>query len=303
MLLEYLSNELVLDKGYVDVIAKTAHRRYKRFDIPKASGDDRTIYHPSKELKVLQRVIHDDFLTKLPVHESASAYKKGSSPFKNASLHKDGNYFLRIDFQSFFESISKTDVVTFINRYRESGGFSWTHKDVSLFANLVCFNGGLSIGSVTSPVLANAICYDLDCKVYGYCQSIGVVYTRYSDDLYFSSVEAGRLFAVPSEIKSIIRSLECPSHLWINTSKTFHTSRKRQVKITGLVISNNREVSIGREQKRYIRSLVYSWDSISLEQKKYLAGYLSYCKSVEPSFINSLCKKYGAKKIMDIQKF
>ncbi|EGR0790832.1 RNA-directed DNA polymerase, partial [Vibrio vulnificus] len=51
---------------------------------------------------------------------------------------------------------------------------------------------------------------------------------------------------------------------------------------------------------REIRSQIYNWTSLNDEDKKYLSGYLSYVKSVEPEFINALCCKYGAYKIKEI---
>jgi RNA-directed DNA polymerase len=72
--------------------------------------------------------------------------------------------------------------------------------------------------------------------------------------------------------------------------------------VTGLIITNDKTVSIGRKKKREIRSLVHKWDVLTLEKKKYLQGYLSFCAGIEPLFINSLCEKFSARKIRDIQK-
>lgn len=73
--------------------------------------------------------------------------------------------------------------------------------------------------------------------------------------------------------------------------------------VTGLIITNDKKVSLGRSKKREIRSLVYKWETLDHQRKKYLQGYLSYCSSVEPYFINSLCVKFGSTKIRNIQKY
>lgn len=53
-------------------------------------------------------------------------------------------------------------------------------------------------------------------------------------------------------------------------------------------------------QKKRVKSMVYKWSELTSKEKKYLTGYLSFCSSVEPSFINNLCRKYGSQLIDDI---
>ena len=65
MLLDLISKLVLLEKEYIVSIAETASRRYKRFFIDKRNGKLRAIYHPAKELKAIQRVVHDEVLKKL----------------------------------------------------------------------------------------------------------------------------------------------------------------------------------------------------------------------------------------------
>lgn len=303
MLLSYLSKALVLNEDFISAVADTASKRYKKYQIDKADGTKRTIYHPAKELKVLQRLIHDDILSKLPVHEAATAYVPGSSTRKNAETHKNAKYLLRLDFKGFFESIKVNDVSCFIDDVKHNFDPDWNDDDTELFKKLVCFNGRLTIGSVTSPMLSNAMCYELDSKISNLCGPANIKYSRYADDMFFSTNDADQLFKITTAIKNIVRSLEVPKSLWINFKKTRHSSKKRKMSVTGLVLTNAGHVSIGRKKKREIKSLVYKWISLSPSEKKYLKGYLSYCRSVEPEFINSLCEKYGATIVRDIQKY
>lgn len=66
--------------------------------------------------------------------------------------------------------------------------------------------------------------------------------------------------------------------------------------ITGLIVTPNGDVSIGRRNKRYIKKLLFDFSKskISDKNKSYLKGYLSYIEDVEPDFLNSLSLKYGA---------
>jgi RNA-directed DNA polymerase len=170
---------------------------------------------------------------------------------------------------------------------------------LDLLCNIVCFQKRLTIGSVTSPILTNAMCYDLDEKLSLLAISQKVTYSRYADDMFFSTDQSGILYGIPIQVKNIIRSIDVPKKLWLNFKKTHHSSDKRRKTITGLVITNDNRVSLGRKKKREIRSMIYQWDKLTDDQKKYTSGYLAYCKHVEPEFINSLFLKYGSI-VMDI---
>ena len=303
MLLNLLSKKLLLDQDFISNLALTASVRYKHYSIPKKNGEQRLIFHPSKELKSLQRVLHEDILSLLPIHKAAFAYRKGINLSAHALNHVEGKYFLRMDFKNFFESIKYKDVERFIDENKHFISKDWVKADTQLLCQIVCYKKSLTIGSVTSPVLTNAICHRLDILIENICHSKDVTYTRYADDLYFSTNVPHILIQIQKSVIKIVSELKLPSSLKINTIKTHHSSKKNRVSVTGLVITHDKKVSIGRDQKRYIRSMVYNWSTIGEKEKKYLTGYLSYCISVEPEFINSLCNKYGSDLIIKIQKY
>lgn len=303
MLLDYLSSSLVLTNEFVSLIANTSDERYNKFSIPKKNGGTRVVYQPQKELKLLQRVLHDDFLSKIPLHSACTAYCRGSSVIKNANMHRGNKFLLRLDFVNFFKSITSNDIFNYLNENRDKLDGHWTNEDLELFLKIVCYKGRLTMGSVTSPVISNLVCSMLDSKLQAVCAPLGVTYSRYADDMYFSTNGKNILFDIPSRVIGIIRTLGYPKGLILNTSKTSHSSKKRKMSITGLVITNDGKISLGRDKKREIRTLVYMWDSLTVKKKKYLQGYLSYCASVEPLFINSLCVKFSSAVISKIQSF
>lgn len=303
MLINHLSKKLILDESLISNLIESATLQYKKYEIDKKDGGKRTIYQPAKEIKTLQRTLLDDFLMNLPVHSSATAYVKGKSTKHNVLPHLRSKYFLKIDFKGFFESITDDDIRNFITDNAEILDKNWQKIDTDNLVKLVCFHKRLTIGSVTSPAIANAICYQLDCEISGLCEAKNIIYTRYADDLFFSSNEENILFELSKHIKSITHKIKYPTNLVINNSKTKHSSRKRKVSITNLTITNDSKISIGHKKKRHIKSLVYQWSSISNEQKNHLKGYLAYIRSVEPGFINLLCEKYGATKIKEIMQF
>ena len=91
------------------------------------------------------------------------------------------------------------------------------------------------------------------------------------------------------------KNLRTP-RLIINPEKTVRVSKKNSRRVTGLVISNDARVSLGRGQKRLIRSRVHHFvlGKLTREQILELRGMLAFVHSVEPSFLIRLSEKYGS---------
>lgn len=301
MLIEHISESLMLTKPFILQIAENASDYYNKFSVPKKKGGTRVVYQPNKELKLLQRVLHDDLLSKLDVHTSCTAYLKGCSVKLNAERHKDKRFLLRLDFVDFFKSITHNDILFYLREKPIHP--NWTESDSELFLKLVCYKGRLTMGAVTSPMISNLVCHKLDKEIEVLCNPEGITYSRYADDIYLSTNTPNILHLFPIKIIKLLRELSYPKNLIINTSKTLHTSHKRRMQVTGLTITNKGSISIGRSKKREIRSLIHQWDKLSIDKKKYLQGYLSYCVGVEPLFINSLCEKFSARIIKKIQSY
>ncbi|MCK5875057.1 MAG: retron St85 family RNA-directed DNA polymerase [Alcanivoracaceae bacterium] len=275
----------------------TCPRRYKRYNIPKRNGDgQRLICQPSKELKFLQGMVLEKFLLDLPLHRAATAYREGMGIKENASRHKDSRYFLKMDFRNFFPSIKPEILTAHIEKFRqvkisESDAFSLAR----IFFYFDKVDGlSLSIGAPSSPFLSNTVMYYFDCKVSDACEDAGITYTRYADDLCFSSERKNALWSMPKFVQGAL--LECDlDHVSVNPDKTIFVSHKENIHLTGLVITPEGKLSIGRSNKRKTKSLIYSYlnGSLSAENLAWLRGYLSFCMDVEPGFLDSLKSKYG----------
>ena len=100
-----LAKDLKLDYTYIEKIVNRADYYYRDYIIPKKNGGERKISQPSAELKTFQYWVLNNILLKLPVSESAVAYKKGDSIKNNALKHAKSNYILHVDIRDFFSSI------------------------------------------------------------------------------------------------------------------------------------------------------------------------------------------------------
>lgn len=292
MILERMAEEIGVPVRFVESVARTATHEYKRYEIPKRSGGTRVIHHPSKRLKALQRWLLAYVIEKLPVHPAAAAYQKKKSIFDNARIHAPSRYLLRMDFKDFFPSISQVDLAKFIAD-RGASFADWTYKDIDVFCKLVCRNSTLTIGAPTSPALSNAICYDLDVDIHALCEKKQVNYSRYADDLFFSTSQANILEDLAAAVTEAISKLKFPANLKINPSKTRYSSKRGARRVTGIILGSDGRPYVGRRFKRKVRSLVDKYDSLDRTKRASLAGMIAYVTGFDPEFANALINKYG----------
>lgn len=294
MIVEQVASRLALPPAYLFKLAASASYRYKEYKIPKKTKGTRTIHHPARELKLIQRWLVKNTLVSLPVHPAATAYEKNSTIRRNAELHMTNNYLLRIDFQDFFPSLRGADVVAVLtaNRARIADEHV-TDQDIEFVKRIVCRFDALTIGAPTSPLLSNAIMFDFDATWGRNAEARGVTYTRYADDLYFSTSEPNVLHEILQGVRDSLNSGLRP-HIRINEAKTVFSSRKWRRLATGLVLTSDRKLSLGRHKKRVIKALVWRLKNRDLSQLELasLRGWISYIRSVEPDFIARLQRKY-----------
>ena len=282
---------LSLSLEYVVGLASRADSQYRQFTLPKANGKRRVIHHPSRSLKALQRWLVVRYISDLPVHEAAKAYRHRLSIADNARIHAPFSYTVRLDIKRFFESISESDIAALLRT--SSMAAQWSQDDFAFFLESVCYMGRLTIGAPSSPSLANAIFFPLDVKIAQLAEDNGLIYTRYADDLYFSSNVKMDLGWIEKAVSQVLADAVFPSGLQLNLAKSRKLSKKHRKIVTGLVITPQGTLSVGHSLKRRVRSLVYKVNTLTPSERKYLAGVLAYIRSVEPDFVNRLFLKYG----------
>lgn len=298
-IISVISQEMLTDSSEIKLFVNTAPYRYKVYDIPKRNGNgSRRIAQPSSVLKFMQKVVLEKCLQDLPIHPAATAYMAGIGIRENAARHKRNRYLLKMDFSNFFPSILADDFIMHLELHkgvlsqRDAEAvrkiFFWVERRDPLRVHK------LSIGAPSSPFISNTIMYEFDSKITMVCEGYGVTYTRYADDLTFTTNERGILFEFPDLVDKICKEIAYPA-LSINSKKTVFSSKKNNRHVTGLVLTNDGDVSLGRERKRYIKSLVYQYSmgALNEDQVQKLKGLISFSRHVEFSFYISLVKKYG----------
>ncbi|PZM13034.1 retron St85 family RNA-directed DNA polymerase [Rhizobium tubonense] len=282
-----------------------APARYKEFPIKKRSGEDRIIAQPSRELKIVQRYIAGLVLNRLPIHSAATAYKEGANIFANVQSHSANRIILKLDFTDFFHSIKPTDW----RNYAKVHIPSLSKEDVELSAKVLFWGMKsnrpicLSIGAPTSPVMSNLIMYDLDEQFFQITNDIGVTYTRYADDITLSGSNKESVIEAEKAIRVAVRKCKSPKLLFNESKRGIYSTGQRR-HITGLNITPSGKISLGRERKRMISSLIHKYSLMLLDANDVgkLKGYLAFSLACEPEFLGRMRIKYGSTLIEEIQK-
>lgn len=302
-LLKQLSSETGLTESALRNIIANAPERYKQYYITKKNGGTRKIAQPARELKLVQRALVEVLLKKLPVHSAATAYVSGRSIRDNAHMHSGSGPILKMDFKDFFPSITESDWVAYC---AETGCLSQP-ADIKLSSQILFHrpSGGrvlrLAIGAPSSPLVSNLLMFNFDAAMAEMVAKDHVTYSRYADDLTFSGPRTGHLTGVKKAVKAVLRDIPYPS-LRINHEKTTYITTKYHRKVTGLTLANDGRVTIGRDNKRALRSQIdhYQRGHLSETDIAELAGRLSFVKSAEPSFYFKLIEKHGFAEIQKI---
>lgn len=161
----------------------------------------------------------------------------------------------------------------------------------------------LSIGAPSSPSLSNVLMYEFDEIVSKEAARRRIAYTRYADDLTFSGQRIGMLRDMIHVVERATSEISYPT-LRVNRDKTTFVTAKFRRTVTGVILTNDGSLSLGREQKRALSAKVHraSLNQLTPGELQQLAGYLAFANVIEPTFLRRLERRYGADVVTAIQR-
>ena len=162
----------------------------------------------------------------------------------------------------------------------------------------------LSIGAPSSPAVSNIIMFEFDKNMNRFAAKNGIRYTRYADDITVSAREFKELRQFEKHLRAYISRNKTPA-LKVNEEKRAVFSASERRLVTGLVLTPDGRVSLGRDRKREISALIHRHllGQLDEEQLGYLHGMLAFALSSERSFVSRLRKKYGSEVVARILKY
>lgn len=161
----------------------------------------------------------------------------------------------------------------------------------------------LSIGAPSSPFISNIIMFEFDSSIDIWAKKNNLIYSRFADDITFSSKEKQDISMIEKNLSEELLKLKFPK-LSLNTKKKKFCSFKGRVTITGLNVTPEHKLSIGRQRKKQISAMIHHYKEGKLDKRKLnkLRGWLAYCKAVDSDFVKSMEKKYTSEMVLRIMK-
>ncbi len=244
-------------------------KRYQTFTIKKKSGTDRTIHAPVKGLKSILRSLNFVLQCMYEPHKAAIGFVLEKSIVDNAKKHVGQHYVLNIDLKDFFHTFDRNRVkMAFmyepfnLNGDKEPLAFLLA----SLCTHPIEVDGEVKTvlpqGSPTSPTLTNILCKKLDRRLTGLAKRFGATYTRYADDITFSSPH--NVYTDEEFNKELKRIIEEDQKLTINPKKTRLQKAGYRQEATGLIV--NDKVNVRRRYVKEIRMWLYYWEKYGYEK-------------------------------------
>ncbi len=279
--------------------------RYHQFQIKKKSGGFRQITAPrNQSFMMLLQSLNEVLKAIYTPSNHAMGFTEKRSVVTNAAVHKNQNYIFNIDLKDFFPSIEQGRVMKRLTL----APFNFSPQIALLISGLCSmrvkrehpietkqhdldkqFMYVLPQGAPTSPIITNMICDTLDRRLAGLAKRFGTRYTRYADDITFSSMH--NIYSGSGEfIKELIRIINTQGFA-INDAKTRLQKRGSRQEVTGLIVSD--KLNVTKKYVREIRSLLYIWDKYGYSEAmsnfypKYKAEK-GHIKKGNPDLINVL---------------
>lgn len=244
-------------------------KRYQTFTIKKKSGVNRTIHAPVKGLKSILRSLNFVLQCVYEPHEAAMGFVLEKSIVDNAKKHMRHHYVLNMDLKDFFHTFDRNRVkMGFmyepfnLNGDKEPLAFLLASLCTHPFETEGEVKAVLPQGSPTSPTLTNILCKKLDRRLTGLANRFGATYTRYADDITFSSPH--NIYTDEQFTKELKRIIEEDQKLVINHNKTRLQKSGYRQEATGLII--NDKVNVRRRYVKQIRMWLYYWEKYGYEK-------------------------------------
>jgi RNA-directed DNA polymerase len=275
-----LASLIHVSPALIKAIVISPEKFYKKYRIRKANGTWRRIKQPNRNLKGIQAWILRSILDRINamnVTKYATAYVKGKHITDNVVDHRNNRYFICLDLEDFFPSIS-------MRRVRKKFSImGYSSRASHILSRLCTCESNLPQGAVTSPALSNLVASQLDRRIGGYAAKTNMTYTRYSDDITLSSNNRTVIRNSLSRILKIIKT----EHFTPNLSKLRVLGPGMRCAITGLVKHDTEELfGVGTKKKRQMRAVIHHYVSGSENDVKYssevsIYGWLEYLRFVD----------------------
>ncbi|WP_215754551.1 reverse transcriptase family protein [Acetobacter sp. P5B1] len=301
---------------------------YQYFWIRKRSGGRRLISVPEPDLMHIQRWIAGHLLARQPVHRASAAFRPKASISKCARQHCEARWLIKLDISGFFGSISEIQVYRVFRRmgYAPLVAFELARLCTHAPANSKRYQqdskwlvrkcesrkfytqwgiGYLPQGAPSSPMLSNLIMVEADKKIAKLATNQGLTYTRYSDDITFSTTrgyDRERAKKIVRDTTAILRRMG----LAVNDKKTRIIPPGGRKIVLGLLVDGSHP-KLTRDFRDRLRQHLYYLQKFGPEAHqlergfdtvsglyRHVRGLIDFAKSIDANYAARVQKKFEA---------
>lgn len=237
---------------------------YHTFQVRKRKGGFREICEPVGGLKIIQRELNQLLQAIYEPRTYVHGFTHDRSVATNANVHAGKRWVLNVDLEDFFPTINFGRVRGMLAR----PPYSLPINVATVVAQLCCNDGHLPQGAPTSPVISNMIAARLDSKLARLARRFGCDYSRYADDLSFSTNRAVfphslAYFSLPEGSREVMPGRRLAAVIEengfaTNLSKVRLSRRDERQEVTGLTV--NQFPNVQRRYVRKIRAMLHAWE-------------------------------------------
>jgi RNA-directed DNA polymerase len=265
---------------------------YTSTKIPKRHGGYREIDAPRSKLKTIQRWLLDHILAEVDLHTSAHGFKRGRSICTNAMPHVGKELLIKMDLKDFFPTVTFPRV---LGVYLDIG---YVYSVALILTRLSSYKRRLPQGAPTSPALSNLVCRKMDQRLSGLATRMDYSYTRYADDITFSTVAPN---APPDRLIRVACQIIAEEGFVFSQEKLSIRRKGSRQLVTGLIV--NEKLSIPREDRKRLRAIIHNIQTQGLESQnrdncpyflERLEGYVA--------FVDGVNRQQGEKFRSEIEK-
>ena len=201
-------------------------KHYRSFPLKKKDGTKRDIDTPRTYLKVIQWWILDNILNRVPIADNVFGFVVGRSAVQNAEYHLGAKHVLNVDIRQFFPSITIDQVRAIFC------SLGYEDSVAEMLSELCCLDGRVPQGAPTSPAIANLVLRELDTKLSGLADMTDYRYSRYADDLTFSSQSW-----IENDFLNLVQKAVEDAGFELKPEKTRFSGSEGRMEVTGVVIN------------------------------------------------------------------
>ena len=299
---------------------------YRSFVVRKRSGGFRLIHVPEPHLLKTQRWLAKHVLNKVPVHQRSFAFAPETSIVHCAAKHCGSQWLIKLDVRGFFGSISELQIYRIFRslnyqrliafelarlctfapasspRYELGNWRNW--KDYKIEAYSHHGQGYLPQGAPTSPMLSNLAMRELDEILMRIGLKYGLYYTRYSDDMTFSTRSKTFSRSSAKELIGEVRESMMTAGLRLNGGKTTIVPPGSRKVVLGLLVDGT-EPALPREFRSHLRQHLHylekfgpvahaqtrNFDTVS-GMRRHIRGLIDFANMVDGPYARQLLDRF-----------